>query len=180
MQNQDPPQDPEELLQVVDHNHKQTGSPTRENIHAEGLLHRAVHVFVFNPQGDLYLQRRASAKDLWPGYWNSSCAGHVAAGESYAQAAKRELREELGIEQTPDEVGLLQPSKDCGNQFVKVYAFAYAGDITPNPAEIDEARFFSMDQVRAELASGDRPFTPTFKAAFRLWASSSPTYYEEG
>ena len=180
MQNQDPPQDPEELLQLVDPDDNPIGAATREKIHAEGLLHRAIHVFVFNPGGDLYLQRRSSGKDIWPGYWSSSCAGHVAAGESYAQAARRELKEELGIEKTPDEVGLIQPSEDCGNQFIRVYAFAYEGDIKPNPSEIDEARFFSMDQVRAELISGDRPFAPSFKAAFRLWASNSPTYFEEG
>jgi isopentenyl-diphosphate delta-isomerase len=180
MHEQDAPQDPEELLQIVDKDDNPIGTETRELVHAKGLLHRAVHILVFNPKGDLYLQRRSAGKDLWPGYWSSSCAGHVGAGESYAQAAKRELKEELGIEKTPDEIGRLTPSPKSENQFIRVYAFAYEGEITPSPSEIDEARFFSIDQIRAELISGSRPFAPTFTAAFRLWASSSPTYFGEG
>jgi len=64
----------------------------------KGLLHRAVVTFVSNSRGEVYLQRRAGDLRFYPGYWTASCTGHVSAGETYLEGAKRELKEELGIE----------------------------------------------------------------------------------
>ena len=66
------------------------------------LLHRAIHVFVFNKVGQLYLQRRSMAKDTAPGKWVSSCSGHVNSGEDYDKAAGRELIEEIGLHNPVD------------------------------------------------------------------------------
>ena len=65
------------------------GREPRSVVHARGLRHRAVHVLVFNSAGELFLQKRSMTKDNDPGLWDSSCSGHVDAGETYDEAAVR-------------------------------------------------------------------------------------------
>jgi 16S rRNA (adenine1518-N6/adenine1519-N6)-dimethyltransferase len=89
--------DQRELLAVVNDQDHPVEPRDRATIHREGLMHRAVHVFILNRQGDLFLQKRSHRKDRFPNRWDSSAAGHVDAGESYDDCAHRELREELGI-----------------------------------------------------------------------------------
>ena len=71
------------------------GRQTRRIVHATGLWHRAVHVLVFDHQWRVFLQKRSMLKDLSPGLWDSSCSGHLDAGEDYDPAAVRELAEEI-------------------------------------------------------------------------------------
>jgi isopentenyldiphosphate isomerase len=70
----------------------------RHAIHADGDWHIASYVWVFDGKGRILLQRRAPHKDAWPGRWDASAAGHVEAGETAIEAARRELAEELGLE----------------------------------------------------------------------------------
>ena len=70
----------------------------RSVVHAQGLLHRAVHIFVFNSRGQLLVQRRSASKDEFPLTYTSSASGHVGAGETYDACAPRELTEEIGLD----------------------------------------------------------------------------------
>ncbi len=90
------PANPDELFDVVDHEDHVLGQAPRHEVHAKGWLHRATHVIVHDAEGRIYLQKRSPAKDTFPGCWDSSCSGHLDAGEDYAVAARRELGEELG------------------------------------------------------------------------------------
>lgn len=88
------------------------GSPTgvirsRREIHRDGNWHRTVHVWVRNSAGELLLQKRSASKETHPGMWDISAAGHVAAGELSENAALRELREELGLERSPNQIRFL-------------------------------------------------------------------------
>jgi isopentenyl-diphosphate Delta-isomerase len=79
------------------------GHPTGARIpkaeaHRTGAWHRAAHLWLLTPQGEVLLQKRADAKDNWPGWWDVSVAGHVAAGETSIETVIRETREELGLE----------------------------------------------------------------------------------
>jgi isopentenyldiphosphate isomerase len=86
-----------ELVDVVDDHDRVVGRRTRAEIRRHNLTHRSVYVLVFNGAGDLFVHRRTTTKDLYPGYYDVAIGGVVSAGESYADAAVRELREELGI-----------------------------------------------------------------------------------
>src|SRR5204863_9957868 len=86
-----------ERFQVVDENDRPAGDATRSEVHGNNLRHRAVHLFIFNRQGELFLQKRSAWKDRHPLLWDSSAAGHVDAGENYDETAARELEEELGV-----------------------------------------------------------------------------------
>ena len=84
-------------------------------------MHRAVHIFVFNEAGEIYVQRRSEAKDRHPGKLDSSAAGHVDPGESYHETAMRELREEIGIKRTLEEVFRVQASEITDHEHVVLF-----------------------------------------------------------
>src|SRR5258706_15211525 len=88
----------EEIFDVVDEHDRVVGRETRGEVHRRGLMHRAIHVLVFNSRGEIFLQKRSQKKDRQPGLWDSSASGHVDSGETYDACAVRELQEELGLE----------------------------------------------------------------------------------
>ena len=87
----------EEFFDVVNERDEVIGRAPRREVHARDLLHRAIHVLVFNARGEVFLQKRSLTKDTAPGLWDSSTSGHVDAGEDYDTCAVRELREEIGL-----------------------------------------------------------------------------------
>lgn len=138
-----------ELLDIVDADDRVTGAATRGEIHARGLMHRSVHVLVFNSAGCVLLQKRSMQKDQFGGMWDSSCAGHVESGHSYEETAPRELHEELGF--LPAEslkvLFKMQPCADNGHEFGMVYAINYEGPFTAAEDEIDELRWYTFEQI---------------------------------
>src|SRR5581483_6948850 len=92
----------DELLDIVNEYGEPTGQVVdKRTIHAQGLRHRDVHVWVTNGH-DLLQQQRRSDKSIMPNAWDISVGGHVSAGESYLDAAVRETREELGLALAPE------------------------------------------------------------------------------
>src|SRR6187200_1312345 len=87
----------EEIFDVCDEQDPVIGTAPRSRVHAEWLLHRAVHVFVFNSRGQLLLQRRSATRDESPLKLTSAASGHLGTGESYETAAVREMQEEIGL-----------------------------------------------------------------------------------
>ncbi len=166
-----------DLLPVVDENDAVIGSATRAEVHARRLMHRAVHVVVLNPHGELLLQRRSMAKDLFPGWWDISVGGHVDAGEDYADAVVRELREEMGISAHVREVAIMSPSEVTGWEFQRIYECTIHSDPTPNPAEVSEVRWATLDEVRTTLQPDfTRPgqtITPGGLASILAWAHAT-------
>jgi isopentenyl-diphosphate Delta-isomerase len=151
----------DELFDIVDTSDRVIGHAPRGEVHARGLLHRAVHVLIHNAAGHFFLQRRNPDKDTFPGCWDSSCTGHVDAGEDYLTAARRELGEELGWH---DRMTALRPllklgaSAETGQEFIQIYlAGPLAGPFTLDPGEITEGRWIDPGALEAEIrASPDR------------------------
>ncbi|MCE0522908.1 MAG: NUDIX domain-containing protein [Methylacidiphilales bacterium] len=143
--------DPDELFDVVDPDDRVIGRSSRREVHARKLLHRAIHVLVHDPEGRLFLQKRSMSKDTFPGRWDSSCSGHVDAGEDYSGAARRELGEELGWHDTrlPLRPLLkLHASPQTGYEFIQIFLLGpLSGPFDLNPEEITEGRWI----VPAEL-----------------------------
>lgn len=91
----------DELVTIVDAHNRAVGTATRRQMRAQNLPHRSTYILVFNSRGELYVQKRTMTKDVFPGYYDPVAGGVVLAGESYEEAAVRELAEEMGIRQTP-------------------------------------------------------------------------------
>src|SRR5258708_3933610 len=88
----------EEILGGVKERAEAIGPKPRREVHRLGLMHRAVHVLVFNSRGQVFLQKRSLTKDRQRGLWDSSASGHLDSGEDYDACAVREVREEIGLE----------------------------------------------------------------------------------
>ena len=159
----------EEILEIVNKDNQVTGSAPRSRIHAQQLRHRAVHIFLFNSRGELFLQTRSAQKDEFPGYYDSSAAGHVDPQESYADAAARELEEELGITAALKKIAELPACRDNGWEFSVFYTAVSDAPVSINPEEIAEGGFYPVDEITDWLARDGGLFTPAFKTLFQLY-----------
>ena len=167
--------DPEEPLEVVNERGEVVGVARRSEIHGNpSLIHRVVHVLVFDEAGRLLLQKRSMNKDVAPGKWDTSVGGHVGAGEDLTAAARRELEEELG----PDVCGHLQYLYSYmyrdrhETELVATYLCVAEGDIFFNRYDIDEVRFWSLKEIRA--AAGKGIFSSHFEDELRNYLSHTP------
>ena len=150
-----------ELLDVVDADDNVIAVKTRGEIHAQGLMHRAVHILVFNSRGELFLQKRSMTKDEQPGKWDSSAAGHVDSGEDYLGCARREIEEELGIVTDGPMKPLFKLPASCltGNEFCVVYRYLWDGPMVLHPEEIDDGQWVSPEEMDRRIESGDQSLT---------------------
>src|SRR5882672_4590492 len=125
-------QNMDEWFDVVNERDEVVGRATRREVHARGLWHRAVHVLVFDAAGRVFLQKRSMTKDMSPGLWDSSCSGHLDAGEDYDAAAWRELQEEIGLQlpQPPVRWLRVEACEPTGQEFVWVYRLESEGPFT--------------------------------------------------
>jgi isopentenyl-diphosphate delta-isomerase type 1 len=160
-----------ERLTVVDEHDRPVGVATREFVHRHGLRHRSVHILVFDPAGRLLLQKRARGKDENPGLWDTSAAGHVAAGEGYARAARRELAEELGIRPrgVPRRLFRIPAGAATGWEFCTVYRVVHCGRVQPDRGEIERVQWFTVERVTRWVGADAPDLTEAFKGIWRLY-----------
>lgn len=162
----------DEIFDVVDRLGRVIGRATRRECHGNpALLHQAVHVIVFDRQGRVLLQKRSMQKDLQPGKWDTSVGGHVQPGERPDEAARRELKEELGIS-----VAKLEPAyeyvweSDVESELIRAYVTLQEGPFQPAPDEVAEIRFWTFAEIEASVSA--TLFTPQFQTEFpriRSW-----------
>lgn len=160
-----------EMLDVVDENDNVVAVRSRGEIHAEGLMHRAVHILVFNRQGEVFLQKRSMHKDEQPGKWDSSAAGHVDSGEEYLACARREIDEELGIrpEREFEFLFKLPPSARTGFEHCMVYRYEFNGPLKLHPDEIDDGRWVSPATLDRRVVANDPNLTDALCLIWRRY-----------
>ena len=155
----------QELLPLVDEEGHVIGHATRGKCHdGSKLLHPVVHLHVFDSRGRLYLQQRPLWKDIQPGKWDTAVGGHIDYGEEVADALRREVREELGIEEC--EARLLNNyvfESERERELVYVYSVVYDGTVAPSE-ELDGGRFWSINDIKASMGKG--VLTPNFEQEF--------------
>lgn len=152
-----------EIFPIVSPDGQVIGQASREHCHdGSHLLHPVVHLHVFSPSGELYLQRRAMHKGLLPGYWDTAVGGHVSWGESIEQALAREVREEIGItDYVPEHVETYRYDSDRESEMVHVFRTTYAGLFFWNDGEVMDGRFWSKAELRE--AMGKNILTPNLE-----------------
>lgn len=156
----------EEIFDVVDSHDRVIGQAPRSEVHRRGLLHRAVHIFVFNSRGQLLLQRRSAAKDQFPLCYTSSASGHVGSGETYDACAPRELEEELGLTSPIEFLAKFPASPETANEHTFLYRTATDDPPTPDAGEIESIQFLDPAEIAAMLAREPEQFAPPFRVLF--------------
>jgi 16S rRNA (adenine1518-N6/adenine1519-N6)-dimethyltransferase len=162
-----------EMFDVVDEANHVLRQASRHEVHKNGLRHRAVHIFVFNGAGELFLQKRSRWKDTHPLRWDSSAAGHVNAGDDYEETALREVHEEMGV--TVARVELLakiEAGAMTGWEFVHLFRAEHEGPFRLPPAEIETGGFFPVEVVREWIARRPEDFATGFLECFRRWGAA--------
>lgn len=156
-----------ELFPHVDEDGNILGAITRSEAHGGSRkLHPVVHLHLFNSRGELYLQHRPAWKDIQPDKWDTATGGHVDFGESVDLALAREVREELGITDfTPERLGHYVFESDRERELVFVHKTIYDGTPHPNADELDGGRFWSPQEIAANMGKG--VFTPNFEQEYQ-------------
>jgi 16S rRNA (adenine1518-N6/adenine1519-N6)-dimethyltransferase len=158
-----------ERFPVVDKNDRILRHVSRSDVHANNLRHRAVHILIFNPAGEVYLQQRSRWKDRHPLKWDSSAAGHVTGAESYDETARRELKEELGIGVPLTKISKLPASERTDQEFVWLYRGKLAGTLSPDATEIEAGAFFPETVVDGWVAARPEDFAPGFIECWKIY-----------
>jgi isopentenyldiphosphate isomerase len=167
----------DEYLDVVNDDDAVVGRETRSTIHRRGLRHRGVHVFLFTEDGMLLVQQRGSQKEASPSALDCSVSEHLQAGEGYQQAARRGLREELGLEGVA-----LSPvvcfSMTYGENDHKISQL-YEGIVKPesvrfDPDEVAAIAYHRLADLLAKLKVGDGEFSRWFRELL-LWYCGEPS-----
>ncbi|MEQ9409415.1 MAG: NUDIX domain-containing protein [Fuerstiella sp.] len=156
----------EELFDVVDEHDNVIACRPRSEVHRLGLRHRAVHIFLFRPDGCLLTHLRTADKEEFPGVWTSSASGHVASDEDYASAAERELAEELGIQASLKRVRKFAACPDTSHEFTVLYVAESNADVSPDPKEIADTRWLSPAEIHQWLTRAPQDFSPAFRLLF--------------
>ena len=158
----------EEIFDVVNELDEVVGKRPRSEVHRLGLMHRAVHVLVFNARGEVFLQKRSMSKDRQPGLWDSSASGHLDSGEAYDACAIRELREEIGLrlDAPPLRLFKLSASIETDQEHVWIYRCKAEGPFTLHPEEIETGGWFTPERVNVWMKDKPEEFA---SALLAIW-----------
>ena len=159
----------EEIFDVVNERDEVVGQQSRVEVHRLGLMHRAVHVLVFNAAGQIFLQKRSMKKDRQPGLWDSSASGHVDSGEDYDACAVREVREEIGLQLTeaPPRLFKLAACAETDQEHVWVYRCQAEGPFRLHPEEIECGGWFGPGEVTRWMAGRPEDFASALLVIWR-------------
>lgn len=140
----------QELFIVVDEQDNVLEYRTRYDCHHDkSLIHRAIGVLVFNDKGELLLQKRSQHKDLNPGKYTISVGGHVTKGQTYEEAAMREMEEELGVQTPITFVKKFVVHNNQESEMAVTFRAEHNGPFTPPADEIDMVKFVPVEQLKA-------------------------------
>ncbi len=160
-----------ELIDVIDENNNLIGKiEDKDVVHGTGMWHREISVWIMNRKGEILLQKRAMSKKQHPGKW-SIVAGHIQAGETPLAGAKRETKEEVGID-VPEEKfeAMVCEKKECAfpnvQQYNKYYDYVYflfvdykIEEYVIQIEELSEVKYVTIEEFIKELKEKNEKYT---------------------
>ncbi|HEX4886611.1 MAG TPA: isopentenyl-diphosphate Delta-isomerase [Luteibaculaceae bacterium] len=157
-----------EYVVLVDHQDQAIGLAEKLEAHEQGWLHRAFSIFIFNSQNKLLLQQRANEKYHSPGLWTNTCCSHPRADETVEDAAKRRLREEMGIDCALEKKFHFTYKATLENNLIEHefdHVFIGFTDTIPilNPHEVMDFRYHSKEEIDQWISEQPETLTEWFK-----------------
>jgi isopentenyl-diphosphate Delta-isomerase len=154
-----------EIIEVVDEKDRVLFLAPLDECKRKGLLHRTVCVFLRNRSDQILLQQRSLTDDWLPGKWTVSCSGHIKAGERSDDAACRELKEELGIEEHPSFLfkQFLPPitwSESIEHEVAYAFECVTDAKVHINTDEVEQVKFVTPGVFKIIAKSNPEDFTP--------------------
>jgi isopentenyldiphosphate isomerase len=156
----------------------------RRVVHRDQLVHRSVHIALFDGAGRLVIQRRHRGKLTYPGHWDLSASGHVEASDYpdptrpdddldalYQRVAERELLEELGVTTALRRLGRFPPEPGVHYERIHLFAGASDGPFALQADEVEELLRVAKEELLARMADPDWPHTKVL-AWFVAWAGA--------
>ena len=160
----------EELVVLVNAEDQEIGRMEKQEAHVKGELHRAFSVFLYNEKGEVLLQRRALHKYHSGGLWTNTCCSHPRPEEAPADAAKRRLVEEMGIEASFSHAFSFIYKQQVGDliehELDHVFIGSFDGEAVINPEEVAEAKYISVEALKADMALNPKAYTIWFRLCF--------------
>ncbi|WP_198955146.1 isopentenyl-diphosphate Delta-isomerase [Kineosporia sp. R_H_3] len=164
-----PPRSDLELVVLLDDDGRPCGTALKADVHTRTTpLHLAFSCWVVDPAGRVLLTRRAESKRTWPGIWTNAFCGHPGPGEPPEAALGRRARQELGTRVTgvrvvlPDfryEATMADGTRE--NEVCPVFLAGLADDhLDPDPDEVAEWRWTTVDDLVADVAAGAGTYSP--------------------
>lgn len=151
-----------ELIQIVDENGNFTGQIIdKEEAHDKNLLHNEVAAFIINDKKQVLLQKRSANKRFNPNKW-ALCAGHVDAYESLGDAILREIKEEVGLDISKDDLHqfgerefTIRDSNSHITYFYYIRSNLNEKDFIIQKEELSEVKWFDIDEVIDMIKKND-------------------------
>lgn len=162
---------------LVDAADREEGVAGKLDAHRRGLRHRAISVIVADGDGRLLLQRRAAGKYHSGGQWTNTCCSHPAPGETPADAARRRLREEMGFACPLAPLFVTHYRADVSNglvenEIVHAYGGRFDGTPVPDPAEVEDWQWATLDEIAAGIAHAPERYSVWFRVYLERFGSA--------
>lgn len=169
----------EELVVLLDDHGRPSGTMPKSRVHhAATPLHLAFSCWLSDETGQILLTQRAAAKLTWPLAWTNAFCGHPGPGEDMLDAVRRRARAELGVHVTELQVELpdfrytaRMTNGVTENEVCPVYrARIEPSALRPDPAEVADCRWTTMEQLRSDVAAKPELFSPWLRQQLTLLA----------
>jgi isopentenyl-diphosphate delta-isomerase len=155
---------------LVDKRDRKIGIGEKLKVHKEGKLHRVFSIFIFNQKGEILLQKRAKRKYHSGGLWSNTCCSHPKPGENILKAAKRRLKEEMGIECKLKKIFKLIYKAKVGDlieyEFDHILVGKFDGNPRPNRNEVEDWKWIGSKELEKDLKFHSERYTEWFKIIF--------------
>ena len=156
---------PTESVVLLDEDGRAIGTEDKASVHhGDTPLHLAFSCYLVDDQSRVLVTRRALHKRTFPGVWTNACCGHPAPGEGLADAVRRRVRQELGVE--VDDLRLVLPAfryraEQDGvveNEMCPVFAARLADPdaLRLDPDEVADATWEPWESFRDDVLAGTR------------------------
>lgn len=154
----------DELVERVDGRDRVLGVVSRREAVREGWLHRVAVTVCRDERGRILVHRRSERLSRFPGFYEVVVGGAVNVGESYEQAAARELAEELGVRALPRLLFTFVNRSGLSPHWLGVHEAVVPDAVVPDPDEVAWHGRLTEPELRSALL--EWRFTPDSHEAF--------------